>query len=576
MNTEYYVQKLPEIYQKIYNYPKYDDKTSRFCDDRYEIIKNVISAYSQDFKGLKILDIGCAQGYFCLKLDELGADVSGIDFQPANIDVCNSLNQEFGRSVKFNIDCLTTEFVNKIPDKHYDFIFLFSVIHHVCHQHGYQEGKKIIKLLSQKTKFLFVELALKEEKVHWAESLHKNPEDIIDSFSFSRKLAEFPTHLTNIRRPLYLCSNDFCFIDNKFYKISSFKSSPHEFEQGSHQNTRKYFFSSDLLIKQYKLNTPIEKVKESNKREFDREKNVLGNYGEKIAFLPKLESFEENFDELYLIRKLYPGKLLSTCISENIKYDEYNVILDTLKSLVELEKQGLYHNDLRVWNILVRDQEKSCLIDYGAICNKKEENVFNSFISLVYDVIYRRKPVWGHYVQSKRGLNKYDKNYKNFILQVTALNQDDLSFLKILDLFENNTKLVNETELCTKANMNNYDHIENIINELTDRTIHATKVLDQNTEDLNRKVSTAIDELSLTVENLDLVNCDLTKAFENIVCKIEEVVGYTNDSFDSVERRLQNFEKAFQVIFQENQDLKIRIQRLEKEKSENLVNSQQK
>lgn len=37
--------------------------------------------------------------------------------------------------------------------------------------------------------------------------------------------------------------------------------------------------------------------------------------------------------------------------------------------MVDLEKQGLHHNDLRTWNIIY-DGNKAYLIDYGVVSNK--------------------------------------------------------------------------------------------------------------------------------------------------------------------------------------------------------------
>ena len=66
------VSKLPEIYQTIYGHPEY--KTSRNCDHRLNYITDIVKAYQEKNKektgktNVKVLDIGCAQGYYSLHL----------------------------------------------------------------------------------------------------------------------------------------------------------------------------------------------------------------------------------------------------------------------------------------------------------------------------------------------------------------------------------------------------------------------------------------------------------------------------------------------------------------------------
>lgn len=90
-----FVKNLPEIYQKIYGHPQYD-KSSRFCDDRKNVILKCVKGL-QDFKGggeLNVLDLGCAQGYFSFSLKEAQCHVEGVDFCKENVDLCKALNIE--------------------------------------------------------------------------------------------------------------------------------------------------------------------------------------------------------------------------------------------------------------------------------------------------------------------------------------------------------------------------------------------------------------------------------------------------------------------------------------------------
>ena len=77
---------LPEVYQPIYGHPALSTHVSRTCSDRLEHIVRVHdNLRSLLGRPLNVLDLGCAQGYFCFKLAERGANVHGVDYLDKNI-----------------------------------------------------------------------------------------------------------------------------------------------------------------------------------------------------------------------------------------------------------------------------------------------------------------------------------------------------------------------------------------------------------------------------------------------------------------------------------------------------------
>ena len=86
------VSDLPEIYQAIFGHPDISQETSRACIDRLDKIAEVHDALSTRLgRPLRILDMGCAQGFFSLSLAARGAEVHGVDFLDTNILVCQAL-----------------------------------------------------------------------------------------------------------------------------------------------------------------------------------------------------------------------------------------------------------------------------------------------------------------------------------------------------------------------------------------------------------------------------------------------------------------------------------------------------
>ncbi len=67
------VNSLPEFYQPIFNHPEWNDKPLRNCEDRLPYIKNIYDALSEKLqRPLRVLDLGCAQGFFSLNIAKRG------------------------------------------------------------------------------------------------------------------------------------------------------------------------------------------------------------------------------------------------------------------------------------------------------------------------------------------------------------------------------------------------------------------------------------------------------------------------------------------------------------------------
>ncbi|MGC1000949.1 class I SAM-dependent methyltransferase, partial [Pantoea agglomerans] len=111
---------------------------SRSCLDRLEKISSVYNYISEE-KGrpLKVLDLGCAQGFFSLNLAELGAIVTAIDYSQPNIDVCNKLASENNNlKVEFFLGSIETVINERVMEGEFDLVLGLSVFHHLVYEHG--------------------------------------------------------------------------------------------------------------------------------------------------------------------------------------------------------------------------------------------------------------------------------------------------------------------------------------------------------------------------------------------------------------------------------------------------------
>ena len=67
------VNSLPEFYQPVYGHKEWNDKPLRNCEDRLPDIEKVYDHLSNELKRpLRVLDLGCAQGFFSFNIAHKG------------------------------------------------------------------------------------------------------------------------------------------------------------------------------------------------------------------------------------------------------------------------------------------------------------------------------------------------------------------------------------------------------------------------------------------------------------------------------------------------------------------------
>jgi len=386
------VAALPEKYQPIYAHPELSDGSSRGCEDRLVLIRECAHQLSKLLgRPLRVLDLGCAQGFFSLSLAAEGHSAHGVDFLDHNVNVCKALGSEhpeFNASFEHgNVE----DVIERLQPDDYDLVLGLSVFHHLVHERGVASVAALCRKLSEVVGVGIYELALREEPLYWGPSLPHDPAELLSSYAFIRMLARQATHLSTITRPLYFVSSRYWSVADQMGAFDAWTGESHAHGRGTHQYSRRYYFGESAFVK--KMTLGMGGRAEINLQEFHNE----------VAFLrqppagyiaPRLIAELNDASDVFLVRERMPGRLLSELIDENLDYDADRIIADLLDQLVALERAGLYHNDVRCWNVLISPGGGAILIDYGAISTERKdcswiEDLLLSFLITTKEIIER-------------------------------------------------------------------------------------------------------------------------------------------------------------------------------------------
>jgi len=121
---------------------------------RLELIQRQV-----DFQHKRVLDLGCANGFFLLSLHETISDGLGIDHFQGNIDTCNALVGAYELpNLTFRQGSISKTLVEELTaGPKIDVCILMSVHHHLVRDVGIEETKAIIGELASKCDVLVIE-----------------------------------------------------------------------------------------------------------------------------------------------------------------------------------------------------------------------------------------------------------------------------------------------------------------------------------------------------------------------------------------------------------------------------------
>jgi hypothetical protein len=198
------------------------------------------------------------------------------------------------------------------------------------------------------------------------------------------------------QHPICFASNRYWFLGDTMAAFETYTSDPHPMLRGIHLGSRRFYVGSGVIAKVYETDQP---GLPRNRIEWENETRYLRDVPPGMS-APALMLSGEHNREAWLVREHIEGRALLDLIEDGSPYDPGTILRDLLVELAALEQAGLYHRDVRSWNVIVRPNGRATLIDYGAIWAEPRSstaplNPFPSFM-LFANEVFSRASLWGH------------------------------------------------------------------------------------------------------------------------------------------------------------------------------------
>lgn len=135
-----------KIREKVFHDDRYTDDPRQSISIFYKLSESTKKLYhsfiEKDVKGKKILEYGCGNGEYCLKLSQAGGIVHGIDISPIAIN--NALEKARYLDLKANFQVMDAESMD-YANNNFDLIYGSGILHHLNLKRSLKEINRVLK-----------------------------------------------------------------------------------------------------------------------------------------------------------------------------------------------------------------------------------------------------------------------------------------------------------------------------------------------------------------------------------------------------------------------------------------------
>jgi O-antigen chain-terminating methyltransferase len=336
---------LPAPRQPAWGLEVGHDATQHVYADRVAMIVPLLRALPCD-GSLRVLDLGCAQGYFTLAVAHALAargrkfEIVGIDPSEENIRFCEALAAHHGIRARFVCAPFDAAFLRAQDAEMWDAALAFCVV---------DTGDKKDS----------VPAAVSPLPVHARVTLGDRP---LAAHAFSRRLASGTALPGGEMQGLYVGSDGLAWVGERWFEFDHVVDRSHVDVPDTFAGQRRFFLGAKTVVKAF---CGGGRHGVFNRKELVAEAEVLQSLPREPERYPAMLAQADDGDVVWLAREALPGKLLSEQIVAG-SVDRDAAALGLLAELAHLQSLGFHHGDLRCWNCLV-DGAAVRLIDFGAL-----------------------------------------------------------------------------------------------------------------------------------------------------------------------------------------------------------------
>ena len=127
----------------------------------YRRLSAILARYD-DFRGLRLLDLGCNLGFYSFSLARRGAIARAIDLRHEYIAVGKRLTELYDEPVQFFEEAISEELVLREPEV--DLTLFFSVLQWIVEQQGQTAAAAVLRAISRRSAALMFDVAVNDGK----------------------------------------------------------------------------------------------------------------------------------------------------------------------------------------------------------------------------------------------------------------------------------------------------------------------------------------------------------------------------------------------------------------------------
>lgn len=269
--------------------------------------------------------------------------------------------------------------------------------------------------------------------------------------------------IINLEEDKYFCSDKYCLVDQIMYKYDNLSLLTHEYDK---KTSYSFIANDDNYFIKYQQKDDLGFFEDSIK-----EINLLNKFKhDNISFIDEQKIYDYKITDQYSIcaRKFIYGNSLEKDFIKSLKFNEkIKIIIEILKQLNFLEKNGYLYSDMICANIMIKNKNP-ILIDLGSYYEKSNNyQLYNfsrlgaySLLDLIIILTYNLFNVKNDFIQDPvfsleifykiREKNNYQTEIIELVEYLKRLKySNNCTYSEIYNMFNKN--------LIFRKNKNNYE-----------------------------------------------------------------------------------------------------------------------